>query len=213
MAELIATPAARDAVIGRLKEHFARNDLDTAGFETRVEQAERAATQRELDQAVAGLPPLDNVALQKTAPAAVERVADAAAPGAIIRATLSAVTRGGRWVLPEQVQVHAFLGAVDLDLSDAEVPAAGTVVDCRATAGSITIVVDGDVDVSCEGNALLGSFSAIHHDHAGGRPRRRLRIVGRALLGSVDVVVKKRVGALEQVGARLDQGIRGLLGK
>jgi hypothetical protein len=205
MVELIATPAARDGVIARLQDHFARNDLDTAGFESRVERAERATTHKELLAALDGLPPLQ--ALERS-PAST-----AAAPGQSIHATLSAVTRGGRWKVPPYVQVRAVFGSVELDLTDVEFPAGEVVLDCRAVAGSVTITVDQFVAVSCEGHALLGSFSAVQHESSSRGNTRRVRIVGRAVLGSVDVVVRKRQGPLAQVGAALDEGIRGLLGR
>ncbi len=209
MVELIATPAARDGVIARLQEHFARNDLDTAGFESRVERAERATTHKELLTALDGLPPLQALELSTTTNNALA----AAPPPSTIHATLSAVTRGGRWKVPPYVQVRAVFGSVELDLTDVEFPAGEVVLDCRAVAGSVTITVDQFVAVSCEGHALLGSFSAVQHESSSRGNTRRVRIVGRAVLGSVDVVVRKRQGPLAQVGAALDEGIRGLLGR
>lgn len=193
---LVLTPAARDQAIASLGEHYARNHLDTAAYERRVEQAENATTTAELEAALAGLPSLDDTALVPR-----ERAGQMTTT---VQALLSSSTHRGRWRVPSRVLVTATLGAVELDLVEAEIE--GEVeIEVKALLGSVRIVVPDDLAVDVAGRAVLGSFEH-HTQRAGsGRDRRSVRITGRCLLGSVEVVVKPaRRGLLATV--------KGLLG-
>ncbi len=187
---------ARDEAIERLQDHYARNDLDVEEFEQLVERAERATNDQELVRLFDGLP-----SLEPPAPP----------PGrvtATVRATLGSATRRGRWRVPSLVKVRAVLGSVELDLSDAELSAGETVLEVRALLGSVTLTVPEGLSVESEGDALLGSFDHLAQEPASRRDTRRLRVVGKATLGSVEIVVKKRAGVIDD----LKRTVRGLLG-
>lgn len=187
---LILTPVAREQAIERLQEHYARNHLEVEDFERRVEKAERAKTTGELEDALAGLPPLEDRAL-----------VPAERSGQLTRtfqATLSSTTQRGKWRVPSRVVVGATFGSVELDLVEAEIP--GDVdVEVAATFGSVRILVPDDVAVDVDGRALLGSFDHLSQSARAPSDERRVRITGRALLGSVEIVVKKRPGLLSSV--------------
>lgn len=193
---LILTPAARDEAIARLAEHYAQNHLETAEYERRVERAENATTTAELDDALAGLPPLEEQALVPR-----ERAGQLTST---VRALLSTATHRGKWKVPSRVVVNATLGAVELDLVDADI--AGEVeIEVKALLGSVRIVVPEDLAVSVSGRAVLGSFDHLSQDAARGRDRRSVRITGSCLLGSVEVVVKRAPKGLLST-------VKGLLG-
>jgi hypothetical protein len=187
---LVLTPVARDEAIARLQEHYARNHIEVAAFELRVEKAERATTTAELDAALAGLPVLDGDAL---VPA--ERSGQLTKS---IQGVLAATTQRGRWRVPSRLVVSALAGSVELDLMEAEIGGAVDVL-VKATFGNVRIIVPEGLAVEVTGSALLGRFDHLSQAAAAERDERRLHITGRAVFGSVEIVVRKRPGLLDQV--------------
>lgn len=193
---LVLTPVARDAAIARLGEHYARNHLETAEYERRVELAENATTTAELDAALEGLPNLETAAL---VPA--ERSGQLTTR---VQALFSAATHRGRWRVPSRVVASAICGAVELDLVDAEI--AGEVeIEVKVRLGSVRIVVPDDLAVDVSGSAILGSFEHLSQGAKASRDRRSVRVTGSCVLGSVEVVVKPTARGL--LGT-----VKGLLG-
>lgn len=186
----------RDRAIVKLQDHYAKNRIEVEELERRVEIAERARDGRELARALDGLP---EVAMVVAPP-----------PPTTVKVLLGSVSRRGVWQVPQRLVVRALLGSVDLDLSEAELARGETVVEVLATFGSVTIVIADDVEVACEGTATLGSFEHVGQRARSKRDPRKLRIVGRALCGSVDVVVRRRPppSLLDEV----KDGVRALLG-
>jgi hypothetical protein len=202
---LVATPAARDRAIEKLQDHYAKNHLEVEDFEKLVELAERAKNNDELTRLFDGLPTLDEPvsdALATTSPGVPGKMT------ATIGAVLGSTTRRGRWRVPSRVAVKAWLGSVELDLSEADFDRAETVIEVSAFMGSIEIDVPEGLAVECEGNAILGSFDHLVTSAATKRDHRVVRVVGKATLGSVEIKVKKRTSVLESVKS----AVRGLLG-
>jgi hypothetical protein len=197
---LVATPAARDRAIALLQEHYAKNHLETEQLERLVERAEHATRDDELLALFDGLPNLELIEPYK--PATPGRLS------AQVKATLGTTSRRGAWRVPSLLRVAALFGSVELDLCDAELGPGETILEVKATFGSVEITVPEGLAVDCEGAALLGNFDHLDVVSASQRAGRRLKIVGRAFCGTVDVVVKRRsTGALQQIG----DGIRALL--
>lgn len=192
---LIATPVGRDRAIELLQEHYARNHLEVAEYERRVELAERATTESALAALFRDLPSLETEIVSG-------RVTST------IGALLGATSRRGRWRVPSLVRVRAVLGSVELDLSEAEIASGETVIEVTAILGNVVVTVPEGLAVDMEGSAILGSFDQLVMSAASRKDGRRLRIVGRARLGSVDVIVKKKTGLLEDIKST----VRGLLG-
>lgn len=194
---LVATPVKRDRVIERLQDHYAQNHLEVRDFELLVEKAERARTDGELMELLEGLPEIEGK--QALVPAKAGQLTTS------ISTVLGSNTRRGRWRVPSRVKVRALLGSVELDLTEAELSRDETVIDVSATFGSITITIPEGLAVECEGNAILGSFEHIEQPAASRKDPRRVRVVGRALFGSVEIVVVKRkpAGVLEGIKALL----------
>jgi hypothetical protein len=189
---LPAAPLARDEAIALLQEHYAVGNLEVAEFEKRVERAENARTDVELKQCLEGLP-----ALAK--PVALEKVSTAAVPS--VSAVLGATTRRGRWSVPSRLRLRAILGSVEVDLCEAEFQQGETVIEVNVFLGSISITVPEGLAVECQGDALLGSFDHLGQQAGNRWDARRVRIVGHARLGSVEVLVKPRTGVLEGIKA------------
>lgn len=192
---LVATPAGRDRAIALLQDHYAKNHLEVAEYERRVELAERATTDAALAALFRDLPSL------ATDPSA-GRVTST------VGALLGATSRRGRWRVPSLVRVRAVMGSVELDLTEAEIASGETVIEVTAILGNVVVTVPEGLAVDMEGSAILGSFDQLVMSAASRRDGRRVRIVGRARLGSVDVIVKKKTGLLEDIKST----VRGLLG-
>lgn len=178
---LILTPVARDNAIARLSEHYSRNHLETADFERRVERAENATTTAELEEALAGLPSLEEEALVPR-----ERSGQLTTT---VQALLSSATHRGKWRVPSRVVVNATLGNVELDLVEADIPA-DVDIEVKVLLGSVRIVVPAGLAVEMSGRAVLGSFDNLTQAPSSKRDVRRVRVSGSCLLGSVEVVVK-----------------------
>lgn len=196
---LVATPAGRDRAIALLQDHYARSHLEVAEYERRVELAERATTDAALTALFADLPALPSPPGSETSSGRVTST---------VSALLGATSRRGRWRVPSLVKVRAVLGSIELDLSEAEIASGETVIEVTAILGNVVVTVPEGLAVDMEGSAILGSFDQLVMSAASRRDGRRLRIIGTARLGSVDVIVKKKTGLLEDIKST----VRGLLG-
>lgn len=198
---MVATPAGRDRAIEKLQEHYARNHLDVAEYERRVEKAERATTDAALVALFADLPALPALPASD-GPAGPGRVTST------VGAILGSTSRRGAWRVPSLVRVRAILGSVEIDLCEAELAGGETVLEVTAILGNVVVTVPEGLAVEMEGSAILGSFDHLVMAAASRRDARRVRIVGSARLGSVDVIVRKKTGLLEEIKST----VRGLLG-
>lgn len=181
----------RREVIDRLSDAFAEDELDVAEFERRLAEAHRAEESAALDATVRGLKQRTMgpetalaVAPKTTAPAIME------APKQV-RVLLGSITRGGAWALPKRVEVNAVLGTAVLDLRQASLGPGVTELEVKATFGSIEIIVPPHFAVEVDGTAVLGSFDHLERAPASPGPQTPiLRVVGRAVFGSVEVETK-----------------------
>jgi hypothetical protein len=105
-------------------------------------------------------------------------------------AVLGGSSRKGSWEPPARLRVLALMGGVELDFREANLLEGETVVDVLAVMGGVTIVVPPDVDVETSGTGFLGGFGGVSN-HAKETNAPLLRIRGLAVMGSVDVKVKK----------------------
>src|SRR5215475_14467134 len=142
-AKLVAIRDAREKVIGRLTDHFAKDDLDMEEFERRLTVAHRAESVDELDKLVADLP---------AAGAPATALVPAAKPAQIVpassvedRRTMVAIMGGfqrtGAWTAPRHLRVVCFWGGAELDYREARLPAGTTEVTVFALMGGLQIVV------------------------------------------------------------------------
>ncbi|NPV53970.1 MAG: cell wall-active antibiotics response protein [Firmicutes bacterium] len=131
----------------------------------------------------------------------------------LLRATTSAGSGGVHWAVMSGVEFKnkewklqdgsfiAIMGGVDLDLTVADIPEKETVLDLTAIMGGVDVKVPPDLQVECEGTAILGGVNFFGEEgggiiasriarYAGGAAegsRRRLRIRCRTLMGGVEV--------------------------
>jgi len=105
-------------------------------------------------------------------------------------AVLSGAVRRGEWEPRERVRVLALMGGAELDFREAVMLEGLTEVTVFALMGGVNILVPPDINVRSEGFGLMGGFT--HLGHRSDDPEApTLRIKGLALMGGVDVKVKK----------------------
>jgi uncharacterized protein DUF1707/cell wall-active antibiotic response 4TMS protein YvqF len=101
-------------------------------------------------------------------------------------AIMSGARRAGRWVLPRSYTAVAVMGGVELDLREAQFSEPEATIYAYTVMGGIEITVPEDVDVDVSGIAFMGGFD--HNASGPGAPGApRLRVLGFALMGGVDV--------------------------
>lgn len=123
-------------------------------------------------------------------------------------AFMSGVRRSGPWVVPSVYIAFAFLGGVELDLREARFSQPEVTIQAYAFMGGVSITVPDDIEVDVGGIGFMGGFD--HRASGSGVPGApRLRIIGFAMMGGVDVrrkSVKKRRG--QQSGRAVDEDDR-----
>jgi hypothetical protein len=203
---LVALRDRREAVIATLENGYASSLLDDVAFEDRIARAHAAADIVSLDALVNDLESVPSTALvpRSTGPALVP-----ISPR--VTAILGSVERRGEFGLPQSLEVRATLGSTVIDLRDAQLFPGESTIHIKATLGSVEIIVPPELAVVTDVSAILGS---VEHRSKGavldvGRPV--LRVVGRVVLGSVEIKVRPR-GAFKAALAQLADAGRKLLG-
>ncbi len=121
-------------------------------------------------------------------------------PGKTNWAVMGGLERGknARWTLDSSSYI-AFMGGVDLDLRQAEIPDGETVLDITAIMGGADIRVPADLPVVCDGFAILGGveflgrssggiIGSTRAEQAAGKGDGKLvKIQGRAVMGGINV--------------------------
>jgi hypothetical protein len=203
---------AREAAVRTLSEGFARDEIGLDAFDERIERAYRAESIAELARLTSDLTPVEAdvtsteaVLVATIEPPRIVSQSDHVDPAGrlVASATLGSVEREGPLSLSGHVRARAVLGSLVVDLRDVRLGPGVTELRLDATFGSIEIFVPADLSVELEAGALLGSVegrSRLVPDADPDAPV--LRIVGRALFGSIEVVPKAPRHLLRQVEQR-----------
>ena len=194
----VAIRRAREAAIERLTAAFVADELSLEQFEDRVDRAYRcrvvedlAALTQDLSGAVDLVPePVRAIVPARSDPSLDTRLAQYGSlpPGGRTIAVLGNTERGGHFQMDERHAVLSVLGNVEMDLRDVELGPGVTTLHVRAVLGNVEITVPPTLIVACDGAGVLGSFSGVNHVPDERSPDEPvLRIVGSAVLGSVEV--------------------------
>jgi hypothetical protein len=192
---------AREQTVQQLCLHFAKDHLEVAEFERRLDSAHRAGSAEELTQLLTDLPALPVAVAPGGAPvgsvdrdaAAAPRLADPThvRTSQLVLAVMAGAERRGRWTPARRVFGLAVMGGTELDFRDAVFGPGVTEVYLVACMGGIEIVVPPWLPVETSGFAVMGGFSQIDQAPASADPDApRLRINGLAVMGAVEVTVR-----------------------
>ena len=180
----VALRSAREAVIARLSDSFARDELSLEELERRVDHAYAALEPSELQALVADL---EAAALAPPAALVPVPAAPLAAPASrLALAVFGSVERSVSAVVPG-ARVSAIFGNVELDLRELVLPPGVTQIEVRAVCGNVELTISPTLAVDCVGASVLGSFASVHRVPRGSPDEPVLRIVGRAVFGNVEV--------------------------
>ena len=191
--------ARRQETIDALCDAFARDEMEIADFEKRVEAAHRAESAAELDRLLADVSP-------RSVPARVGRSAPGdghaparrptALPGQVhgrevVAGFMGGSTRRGRWTPARRVTAIGVMGGVELDFREAVLAPGVTEVHAFAFWGGVQIVAPPDVRVECSGIGIMGGFDHREDVASEADPNAPvLRVTGFAMMGGVEVRVR-----------------------
>lgn len=200
--QLRAADADRDRTAEVLRRAATEGRITFDELDERISRAYAAKTFADLEAVTSDLP---GPGVKLPAPATAryqppEVPAGTPAPSLSL-AIMSGAKRAGPWLVPPSYTAVAIMGGVELDLRDARFAAAEVTVRAFSLMGSVSITVPEDMAVDVSGIGVMGGFD--HRASGPGAPGApHLRVVGFALMGSVDVRRKPtRPGRPELQGA------------
>jgi len=107
-----------------------------------------------------------------------------------VTAFLSSQARAGDWILPRLFRAVSFWGEVKIDLTQARFGEGTSRIELVVIMGNVVVLVPPDVRVTCDGDAVLGSFDLKGHRWSTpGQGAPTVHVTGNAYLGSVEVKV------------------------
>jgi hypothetical protein len=175
---LRASDQDRDAAVELLSQAAGDGRLTLDEYSVRADQALAARLIDELSELTGDL--------QRPAGSAALPAAQGATEVQQLSAILGNETRKGHWQVPARIEARSLLGDCHLELQDAVLTSHVTVIEARATLGSVTIFVPDGVEVRLSGKAILGTKSSkLNHAPLPGAPV--IEVQATAVLGSVTV--------------------------
>jgi DUF1707 SHOCT-like domain len=186
--------AVRNEVIERLKLNYAHGNLDEEELEARLSEATAAETNGELRLLIEDLPDIQEGAAATPALSStgVRLNQGPVREAATLVAVMSGTVRKGLWRPPRSMRAVAFMGSVDLDFTQAEMPPGITEITAFTLMGGVNIKVPPGLNVEMSGFPFMGGFE----DHTEGMidpSAPTLRVRGVAVMGGVEVRVPRRL--------------------
>ncbi|GLW64180.1 hypothetical protein Arub01_24240 [Actinomadura rubrobrunea] len=169
--------AEREAAVERLRVASVEGRLTFAELAERTEKAYLAATRADLEEIVADLPAMGAPGAEP-APPAPRRF------GAFLGDCDERIS--GR--ISSELEAHAVLGDVSLDLRGAQVPTSEVRVCATAVLGDVRIIVPDGVRVDLTGYAILGDRRVAVRQVAPDLQVPVVRVRAQAVLGDINVV-------------------------
>ncbi|MGN6791805.1 MAG: DUF1707 SHOCT-like domain-containing protein [Streptosporangiaceae bacterium] len=174
---VLVTPAARETTIEELQRAAGDGRLPLSDFSERVGRALAAETQDQLTAATAGLDLAPIVGQARTVSS--------------IRAIFGSRRQIGRWRLPGELRIRAFIGDIYIDLRDVVVDDEVVEISAVTLVGNLCVDVPAGVDVELSGFDVLGDreLRLAPVPRRPGTPLIRVRAYG--VLGDVNVRTPK----------------------
>lgn len=187
------TPEQRETVEQQLADLYARDQLELADYEERVERIERAETHEELAAATSDLA-LPAAGALVPASSAMEPVAPTRAlvrasevpPAQRLVAVFGNVTRDRDWSVPRELKVVAVFGNSELDFREARLGEGVTEVKASVFFGNLTLLVPPGVRIEASGGAVFGNFEHLRGESSA-ESGCTIRVSGRAVFGNVEI--------------------------
>ncbi|MES2176773.1 MAG: DUF1707 domain-containing protein [Gemmatimonadota bacterium] len=194
----------RERVVQALCAHFAADQLTMDSLDARLSAVYGAQTIAQLEELVGDLPVLPNDKMNVGR--AVLAPSELVPARGVVMAFMGGVSRTGNWLVPRQLKAVAVMGGAEIDLRDARFAPGVTEIEVFALMGGVEITVPRGVRVELLGGAVMGGFaSAAGEDPELDSSSPVLRVSGFALMGGVDVRVKK---PSKKVMARFERAVQ-----
>ncbi|HXL86969.1 MAG TPA: LiaF domain-containing protein [Gemmatimonadaceae bacterium] len=134
-------------------------------------------------------------------------IVEQSSPVTGVVAFLGSTEREGHWELPRHLRALAVLGNVEIDLRNAVVGVGLYEIEAVAVFGNVEITVPPEINVECDGDALLGAFTVQYEGRVNTAAATRdstIRVTGSAYAAAVTVRVKgPDEGVLAKLGRNL----------
>lgn len=180
----------RERVVQELCHHYAHDRLTTDELDARLAAVYQAANEAELNALLSGLPAVVPPTATGTSPVAARPRAVAPARSRLL-SIFGSLKKRGEWEPAPHSRLVAVFAEVELDFRHALFGPGTTTVDVSATFADVKILVPPGLHVHCDGNAVLGEFSAKtfgQPPHASGAPS--LVITGLSVFSEVKVTMR-----------------------
>ena len=185
--QMRAADTDREHTVEVLRRAAAEGRITFEELDDRISQAYAAKTFADLDAVTSDLPGPGVKAPAPATPRYQPPDVPAGTPGTSVSlAIMSGTKRAGPWLVPPDYTAVAIMGGVELDLRDARFTADEVTIRAFCLMGGVSITVSEDIAVDVSGIGIMGGFD--HRASGPGAPGApRLRVVGFALMGGVDV--------------------------
>jgi hypothetical protein len=182
----------REITVRALCEHFARDRLEMADFEARLDRAHRATDSVELEALLADLPApgAQRPAAAPAAPAAAS-ITDSLRDSRTLFAFMGGAERRGHWTPARKNICFAIMGGIGLDFRDVQLPPNETEISLFCLMGGAEIIVPPDLAVDSSGIAIMGGFESVSPPRSADPDAPVLRIQGTCIMGGVEIVVRR----------------------
>jgi hypothetical protein len=179
---------ARQKIIDQLKHAYAQDHLEEIDFERRLDIATNTSDRsilRELVDDLSGSSD-ESTAASPTAPASFHIGTQGVESDGTIMSIFGGVTRKGDWHPPRRLKIVSALGGVDLDFTNATIPAEGIQIDVFCVMGGIDLRVPEGINVDAHPVTILGG-SDTHGTGFFGKDAPTIRVRGLIIMGALDV--------------------------
>jgi hypothetical protein len=188
----VGIDVARQGAVDTLMEHFVNDVLEMSEFERRLDIANHAVTEAELNKPVSDLPATN---LPAPAPsrggAPVVVAADRVSERAYLVSLMGGDSRYGRWIPARSNFAVGVMGGLSLDFREAMLAPGVTEVNVFTLMGGAEIIVSPEMDVEVSGFAFMGGFEHDTDQPIHTNPERpTLRIKYFSIMGGVGVAVR-----------------------
>ncbi len=188
--QLRVSDTDRDQAAEVLREAAGQGRLTLEELDERLDMAYAAKTYADLEVVTRDLPSVGHAAPVPAGTGAFPSDRLGGTPGSKFSvAIMSGARRMGPWVVPPVYTAVAFMGGIELDLRHARFSAQEVTIQAYALMGGVSITVPDDIEVDVSGIGFMGGFD--HRASGPGVPGApRLRVIGFAMMGGVDVARK-----------------------
>jgi hypothetical protein len=163
------TALEREQAISRLQEAYIRGQLSEDELGGRIDRALAAVVKLDLSDLVSDLPALPPAAPAEAVPSTRRRRPKEAG---VYKST---VRKNGAWTVPALFQQRVYKGVLILDLRQALLSSADTVIELDAYKSRVAIIVPPEYCVQTEGNPYKGSLDNRTSGGIPGSPRILVR--------------------------------------